>query len=162
MEEIAKNIQKKLRISSDAIGENQKNLFLYVSCFFIGMDKNYVIKILEGCGLSAIIDISVLIQCCLVVVSEKNKLTMHNLLRDMGVRKYTPNTLKNVVRVWRQEDVLDVNISGTKKIKALALNLQRSLKKSFRTKPFTKMKLKFLQLNYVELIGDYDHLSKHL
>ncbi|KAM5575256.1 hypothetical protein ABKV19_014281 [Rosa sericea] len=54
------------------------------------------------------------------------------------------------------------NSDGTKKIKALALNLQRSPKKSFRTKPFTKMKLKFLQLNYVELIGDYDHLSKHL
>ncbi|XP_061988263.1 disease resistance protein RUN1-like [Rosa rugosa] len=161
-------IQRKLRISFDAIDENQKNLFLDVSSFFIGMDKNYVIKILEGCGLSAAIDISVLIQRCLVVVSEKNKLTMHNLLRDMGrevVREEYPEDVEKCSRLWRQEDVLDIltEESGTKKIKGLALNLQRSQKKSFRTKAFTKMKkLKLLQLNYVELTGDYDHLSKNL
>ncbi|XP_062026307.1 disease resistance protein RUN1-like [Rosa rugosa] len=161
-------IQKKLKISYDAIDENQKNLFLDVSCFFIGMDKNHVINILEGCGLSAAIDTSVLIQRCLLVVSEKNKLTMHNLLRDMGrevVREQSPEDPEERSRLWCQEDVLDILTegSGTKEIKGLALNLQRSQKKTFRTQAFRKMKkLKLLQLNYVELIGEYDHLSKNL
>ncbi|KAK9933192.1 hypothetical protein M0R45_020396 [Rubus argutus] len=68
-------------------------------------------------------------------------------------------------RLWCQEDVIDVltEKSGTKKIEGLALNLQGSDTKSFKTEAFTKMqKLKLLQLNYVKLTGDHDHLSKKL
>jgi len=37
-------IQNKLRISFDGLGDNT------IACFFIGMDTNYVVKILDGCG----------------------------------------------------------------------------------------------------------------
>ncbi|KAK9930164.1 hypothetical protein M0R45_027214 [Rubus argutus] len=161
-------IQKVLRISFDALDKNQKAIFLHISCFFIGMDKNYVTKILDGCGLFAEIDISVLLQRCLVIVGEKNKLMMHDLLRDMGrevVREESYDDPEERSRLWCREDIIDVltEESGTKKIEGLALNLQRTNKKSFRTKAFTMMqKLKLLQLNYVKLTGDYDHLSKNL
>jgi hypothetical protein len=43
-------IQKKFRISFDALSDNiEKDIFLDISCFFIGMDKNYVIQILDAC-----------------------------------------------------------------------------------------------------------------
>ncbi|KAK9902269.1 hypothetical protein M0R45_001777 [Rubus argutus] len=161
-------IQKILRISFDALDRNQKAIFLHISCFFIGMDKNYVKKILEGCGLFAETDISVLFKRCLVIVNEKNKLMMHDLLRDMGrevVRAESYEDPEERSRLWCRKEVINVltEESGTKKIEGLALNLQRSNKKSFRTKTFTNMqRLKLLQLNYVKLTGDYHHLSKKL
>ncbi|KAM5569700.1 hypothetical protein ABKV19_016951 [Rosa sericea] len=104
-------IQSKLRISFDSLDEFQRNIFLHICCFFIGMDKNYVIQILEGCGLFAEIEFSVLLQRCLVTVNEKNKLMMHDLLRDMGrevVREESPNRPERRSRLWQQEDVIDV------------------------------------------------------
>ncbi|KAL1216022.1 Disease resistance protein RUN1 [Cardamine amara subsp. amara] len=43
------NIQAKLQISFDALTEVQKDIFLDISCFFIGMDEDNVNCILDGC-----------------------------------------------------------------------------------------------------------------
>ncbi|KAM5575294.1 disease resistance protein RUN1-like [Rosa sericea] len=161
-------IQSTLRISYDAMDESQKNIFLHVCCFFIGMDKEYVTQILEGCGFSPEIEISVLLQRCLVTVSEKNKLMMHDLLRDMGrevVRKESPNRPERRSRLWRQEDVINVltDESGTEETEGLALNSQRSDYLSFSTEAFRNMRgLKLLQLKYVRLTGDCNKLPKKL
>jgi hypothetical protein len=105
-------IQKKLRISFDGLSDNtEKDIFLDISCFFIGMDKDYVAKILDGCGFFAKIGISVLIQRCLLKVSETNKFMMHDLLRDMGreiVREKHPNEPGKWSRLWLHEDAFDI------------------------------------------------------
>ncbi|XP_024169380.1 disease resistance protein RUN1-like isoform X1 [Rosa chinensis] len=161
-------IQSRLRISFDAIDESQRNIFLHICCYFIGMDKNYVINILKGCGFSPEIEISVLLQRCLVTVSEKNKLMMHDLLRDMGrevVREESPNHPERRSRLWRQEDVLDVltDESGTEETEGLALNMQRSDNLNFSTEAFRNMRrLKLLQLNHVQLTGDCNQFPKKL
>ncbi|TQD73791.1 hypothetical protein C1H46_040668 [Malus baccata] len=162
-------IQEKLKIGFDALSdEDEREIFLDISCFFIGMDKNYVTRILDGCGFFAEIGISVLLQRCLVTVDEKNKLVMHDLLRDMGreiVRAKFPNHPGKCSRLWRQEDAIGVltDKSGTEDIEGLALNLLRSDKASFSMKAFRKMKrLRLLQLNCVHLTGDYKHLSAKL
>ena len=55
-------IQKILRISFDSLDDDTvKNIFLDIACFFIGMDKEYVSKILNGCGFFPDIGISILI-----------------------------------------------------------------------------------------------------
>ncbi|XP_040366644.1 disease resistance protein RUN1 isoform X2 [Rosa chinensis] len=161
-------IQSKLRISFDALEERQRHIFLHICCFFIGMDKNHVIKILKGCSFSPEIEISVLSERCLVTVNEKDKLMMHDLLRDMGreiVREESPNHPERRSRLWRQEDVIEVmkDKSGTEETEGLALNLQRSDNMSFSTEAFRKMKrLKLLHLNYVQLTGDCNEFSKKL
>jgi hypothetical protein len=105
-------IQKKLRISFDALSDStEKDIFLDISCFFIGMDKNYVIQILDACGFLAETGVSVLIQRCLLSVGERNKLIMHDLLRDMGreiVRKEFPQVLGKCSRLWLHKDALDI------------------------------------------------------
>ena len=105
-------IQKKLRISFDALSDNtEKDIFLDISCFFIGMDKNYVIQILDACGFFAEIGISVLMQRCLLSIGERNKLIMHDLLRDMGreiVRDEYPKIPGKCSRLWLHEDALDI------------------------------------------------------
>jgi len=78
-------VHKKLKISYDGLNDDtEKSIFLDIACFFIGMDRNDVIHILNGCRLFAEIGISVLVEKSLVTVDDKNKLGMHDLLRDMG------------------------------------------------------------------------------
>ncbi|XP_059663391.1 disease resistance protein RUN1-like [Cornus florida] len=87
LEKLRKNphakIQEKLKISFDALDDYEKKIFLDIACFFIGMDKYYVIKKLDGCGFYATSSIGVLTRRCLLRIN-KGKLLMHDLLRDMG------------------------------------------------------------------------------
>nr|ANB44748.1 resistance protein 2 [Prunus sogdiana] len=159
------DILKKLKISYNGLDRDGKCIFLDISCFFIGMNKDHVRKILDGCGFRAEIKISVLIKRCLVTVNEHNQLMMHNLLRDMGRAICQEGDKQDRRRLWLREDVTDVlkDKSGTEKVEGLALNLQSSEKASFGTEAFNKMrKLKLLQLNYVQLTGEYKFLSKNL
>ncbi|KEH25073.1 putative TIR domain, winged helix-turn-helix DNA-binding domain-containing protein [Medicago truncatula] len=162
-------VQEKLRISYDALNDDtEKEIFLDIACFFIGMDRNDVTLILNGCGLFAEIGISILVERSLVIVDKKNKLGMHDLLRDMGreiVRGKSPEELEERCRLWFQEDALQVlsEQTGTKTIKGLALKLPRSNEKCFSTKAFKKMKrLRLLQLAGVNLDGDFEYLSRNL
>nr|WIL59969.1 nodulation protein [Melilotus officinalis] len=162
-------VQKKLKISYDGLNDDTvKEIFLDIACFFIGMDRNDVIQILNGCGLFAEIGISVLVERSLVTVDDKKRLGMHDLLRDMGreiVREKSPEEPEMRCRLWFHEDVLDVlsDQSGTKAIKGLALKLPRANEKCFSTKTFKKMKrLRLLQLAGVKLDGDFEYLSRNL
>lgn len=105
-------IQKKLRISYDTLDDDKiKDIFLDVAFFFTGMDKDYVMKILDGCGLFPEIGMSVLISRSLMTIDSQNKLAMHHLLRDMGreiVREMSPNHPGKRSRLCLYEDVLDV------------------------------------------------------
>ncbi|CAN6689848.1 unnamed protein product [Malus baccata var. baccata] len=162
-------IHKQLKISYDGLNDDyERKLFCDISCFFIGMDKNDVMQILDGCGFSATAGIEVLHGRCIVTVSRKNKLMMHDLLRDMGreiVRAENPDYPEKQSRLWRPEDVkaLLIDNSGTEAIEGLSLNLPSDEETSFSTEAFTNMKrLRLLQLKYVRLTGGYRYLSKKL
>ncbi|KAK9273227.1 hypothetical protein L1049_018034 [Liquidambar formosana] len=162
-------IQKKLRISFDALEDDkEKDIFLDIACFFIGMDKDYVVKILDACGFFAEIGISVLICRSLLTINKYNELTMHDLLRDMGreiVREESPKQPEHCSRLWFYDDVVDVlaKHKGTQSIEGLILNLPTLNEVHLSTEAFSKMqKLRLLQLNYVRLSGSYDHFSKEL
>ncbi|CAN6575413.1 unnamed protein product [Malus baccata var. baccata] len=156
-------IQAQLKISYNGLNDNYKRrIFLDIACFFIGMDKNDVIQILDGCGFYATIGIKVLLDRCLVTINRENKIMMHDLLRDMGrdiVHAENPDFPRERSRLWHPKDVND----GTEKIEGPALNLPSPEETSFSTKAFRNMKrLRLLQLNYVRLIGGYKCLSKKL
>jgi hypothetical protein len=107
-----KEIQKILRISFDSLDDYElKDIFLDIACFFIGTNKEYVNKFLDGCGFSPDIGISILIERSLLEVNEKNELMMHDLIRDMGreiVREMAPKDPGKRSRLWRHDDVLNV------------------------------------------------------
>ncbi|XP_040870290.1 disease resistance protein RPV1 [Glycine max] len=162
-------VQEKLKISYDGLTDDtEKGIFLDIACFFIGMDRNDVIHILNGCGLCAENGIRVLVERSLVTVDYKNKLGMHDLLRDMGreiIRSETPMELEERSRLCFHEDALDVlsKETGTKAIEGLALKLPRNNTKCLSTKAFKEMKkLRLLQLAGVQLVGDFKYLSKDL
>lgn len=55
-----------------------------MACFFIGNDRDYVIKILDGCNFDPIIGIHVFIEKSLIYIVDHNKVWMHDLLQQMG------------------------------------------------------------------------------
>ncbi|XP_050380445.1 disease resistance protein RUN1-like isoform X2 [Argentina anserina] len=104
-------IQERLKISYDDLEYNQKEMFLDISCFFIGQDLDHVKEILDSFDFSPETGIEVLIQRCLVTVNATNKLMMHDLLRDMGrsiVRAKCPENPRKWSRVWHIEDTDEV------------------------------------------------------
>ncbi|XP_027334981.1 TMV resistance protein N-like [Abrus precatorius] len=156
-------VQKKLRISFDCLNDDrEKEIFLDIACFFIGMNRNDVIQILNGWGCFPEIGISVLVERSLVTIDNKNKLGMHDLLRDMGreiIREKSPDDPEERSRLWLSEEVID----GTKAIKGLTLKLPEKNTICLKTKAFKKINsLRLLQLSGVQLDGDFKYLSGDL
>ena len=110
-------VLEKLKISFDGLSDDDvKEIFLDIAFFFIGMDQEEVTTILEGCGHFADIGISLLVQKSLITVDRKNKIGMHDLLRDMGreiVRNKSLEGGKEPSRLWRYEDVDSVLLKAT-------------------------------------------------
>ncbi|KAJ4716798.1 TIR-NBS-LRR disease resistance protein [Melia azedarach] len=164
-----RDILNKLRISFDGLNDDEeKNVFLDIAFFFIGMDKDYVLQILNGCGFSSEIDFHVLTQRCLLVIDEDNRLRMHDLVRDMGREIVRQESLKypgKRSRLWFHEDVLDVlaNHSGTSEVEGLVLDRPCSKDVNLTTEAFAEMyELRLLSLKNTQLSGDYRYLSKKL
>ncbi|XP_024636988.2 disease resistance protein RPV1 [Medicago truncatula] len=162
-------VQKKLKVSFDGLKDvTDKQIFLDIACFFIGMDKNDAIQILNGCRFFADIGIKVLVERSLVTVDNRNKLRMHDLLRDMGrqiIYEESPFDPENRSRLWRREDALDVlsKHKGTNAVKGLVLEFPIKNKVCLNTKAFKKMnKLRLLRLGGVKLNGDFKYLSEEL
>ncbi|WJX63623.1 hypothetical protein P8452_48486 [Trifolium repens] len=170
-------VHEKLRISYDGLRDGkEKDIFLDICCFFIGKDITYVTEILNGCDLFPGIGIPVLIERSLLKVDKNNKLGMHDLIRNMGREIVRQNSEKDArlilekdpgecSRLWLQKDVLGVltNNTGTQTVEGLILNLERTSRVSFNTSAFQEMKkLRLLQLDCVDLTGDFGFLSKQL
>ncbi|XP_059430135.1 disease resistance protein RPV1-like [Corylus avellana] len=157
-------LQKILRVSFESLDRDTREIFLDIACFFVGMDVEDVIKILEGCNFYPGIGIPILKQRSLVTIDHHKKLKMHTLIRDMGREIVREECLKNPgkrSRLWFHEDGLNVlnNHLGSEIVEGLTLNLPEHL----RTEAFTKMvNLRLLQINDVDLMGSYEHLSKEL
>ncbi|KAM3012895.1 hypothetical protein FF2_025824 [Malus domestica] len=166
------NIVNRLRISFDGLRRSEKAIFLDISCFFIGKDKDYVAKRLDQCGFSTTIGISVLRERCLITV-EQNKFNMHDLLREMARVIVSEKSLGHPgkwSRLWNHQEAAEVlrNKSGTEEVEGLALNFPNTWPRSsslpsFSTEAFANMKkLRFLHLKDVQLNGEYKHLPKEL
>jgi hypothetical protein len=105
------NIYDLLRIGFDALRDhNTKSIFLDIACFFKGHRVDFVKRILDGCGFKTDIGFSVLIDRCLIKISD-DKVEMHDLLQEMAhevVRKESLDELGGQSRLWSPKDVYQV------------------------------------------------------
>ncbi|KAK9944486.1 hypothetical protein M0R45_010051 [Rubus argutus] len=163
-------ILKKLKISYDSLqDDHDQNLFLHIACFFIGMEKDVIVGILDDCDFFTEVGTQNLIDRCLVTIDEYNKVQMHDMIRDMGrgIVGLESNKPGERSRLWHHKDsfkVLTEN-NGTQTIEGLVLNIQmhpvytrsrNSSKVVLETNAFTSMhKLRLLQLSHVQLTGCY-------
>ena len=104
------DIQKVLKVSYDGLDDEEQNTFLDIACFFKGNDRDLVMNFLDACGFSAKIGISRLVGKSLVTISN-NKITMHDLLQEMGGEIVRQESIKDPgkrSRLWHPEDIYQV------------------------------------------------------
>ncbi|XP_028098136.1 TMV resistance protein N-like isoform X1 [Camellia sinensis] len=120
---------EKLKISYDSLqDDHDKNLFLHVACFFVGMDADWVVTILDGCDFYTTVGIQNLIDRSLLTIDEHKKLVMHQLIQEMGkeiVRQESPKVPGERSRLWNHKDSFNVlkENTGTGKIEGLILDM---------------------------------------
>ncbi|CAN4081160.1 unnamed protein product [Withania somnifera] len=163
------NIQEKLKISFDALPDDKvKAIFLDTACCLRGIDKDDAVTILDACDLFAEAGIQDLIDRCLLVINESNKLAMHCIIRDMGreiVRQESPEEASKRSRLFFEEDVSDV-LLGEKAAEAVeVMMISSAMFKDIQlsTKAFAKMvNLRLLQIDNVHLKGKFEYLPNKL
>ncbi|KDO40705.1 hypothetical protein CISIN_1g0060181mg, partial [Citrus sinensis] len=104
------DIQKVLKVSYDGLDDEEQNIFLDTACFFKGNDQYLVMNFLDACRFSAKIGISRLVGKSLVTISN-NKITMHDLLQEMGGEIVRQESIKDPgkrSRLWHPEDIYQV------------------------------------------------------
>ncbi|XVE50270.1 hypothetical protein DITRI_Ditri01bG0148700 [Diplodiscus trichospermus] len=163
-------ILDRLQISFDGLEETEKNIFLDIACFFNGMEKDFVIEVLDGCDFFPDIGIDVLTKKSLIKVDEGNKLRMHDLLQEMGrkiVRQKSPAELGKRSRLWEEKDAYHVlaNNIATEAIEGLIIDNKRKHNKTFTlgAEAFLKMKkLRLLKVLYLPNCCHLNYLSNQL
>ncbi|CAL5398994.1 unnamed protein product [Camellia sinensis] len=178
-------VVEKLKISYDSLqDDHDKNLFLHVACFFVGMDEDWVVTILDGCDFYTTVGIRNLIDRCLLTVDEHKKLVMHQLVQEMGreiVRQESPKEPGERTRLWNHKDSFNVlrENTGTGKIEGLKIDmnfledkydritvgttLRNSDKIALEVDSFARMhKLKLLQLRNLQVNGSFENFPKGL
>ncbi|XP_076903077.1 disease resistance protein RPV1-like [Bidens hawaiensis] len=123
-------IQKLLQLSYDTLEDvKDKELFLHIACFFVGEDKEFIVKLLAECDLYPIVGMQNLMDRCLLYI-ENGRVMMHQLIKEMGqkvVRQESPKDPGKRSRLWHHQDSFNVlkENEGTRKVEGLALDMQR-------------------------------------
>ncbi|XVF70291.1 hypothetical protein PTKIN_Ptkin11bG0149500 [Pterospermum kingtungense] len=163
-----KEIHDRLLVSFDGLEETEKNIFLDIACFFRGEDKDFVLKVLDGCEFFPNID--VLVKKSLIKIGKDNKLGMHELLQEMGrkiVRQKCVNEPGRRCRLWEERDVYHVlaKNTATEVVEGMVIDNKREEKETFTLSAdaFLKMeKLRLLRVLYLPNIHDLKYLSNEL
>ncbi|KAH9725802.1 ADP-ribosyl cyclase/cyclic ADP-ribose hydrolase [Citrus sinensis] len=159
-----------LQISFDGLRELEKKIFLDIACFFKWRTRDYVTKILEGCGFSPVIGIEVLIERSLLTVDGGNRLGMHDLLQELGqliVRRQSPEEPGNRSRLWKKEEVRQVLIenTGSEVVEGIMVDdyFFRGNDVHLSAKAFSLMTdLRLLKISNVQLPEGLEYLSNRL
>ncbi|XP_042480131.1 disease resistance protein TAO1-like [Macadamia integrifolia] len=161
------DVMKSLKISYDALDDEEQQMFLDTACFSIGMDKDIACHIWDGCGFASQVGFDALCVKSLVTINEKNELRMHDQLRDLGreiVRQENKDDPGKRSRLWFQEEVLDVINSkrGTSNVKGLIIGFSpMSVSQCLMSEGFSAMTgLRLLQVNYTHTSGNFNSFSE--
>jgi hypothetical protein len=109
-----KDIQNILKVSFDALHEDEQNVFLDIACFYTGKEHTLtsVEKMLhihyDACMKY---HIGVLVEKSLVKINHSGVVILHDLIEDMGkeiVRQESPNEPGKRSRLWFHEDIFQV------------------------------------------------------
>ncbi|XP_031737215.1 TMV resistance protein N isoform X1 [Cucumis sativus] len=80
-----KDIQNLLQVSYDELEGDVQEMFLFISCFFVGEDKTMVETMLKSCGcLCWEKGIQKLMNLSLLTINQWNKVEMHDLIQQLG------------------------------------------------------------------------------
>ncbi|XP_020975422.1 protein SUPPRESSOR OF npr1-1, CONSTITUTIVE 1 [Arachis ipaensis] len=99
-----------LKLSFDALDEEQQDIFLDIACFYRGYEEHTAKQKLNDSGFSATIGIEVLKERCLISVLNR-EIVMHDLIQDMGqeiIRRQGVNDPGKRSRLFKHQDIYQV------------------------------------------------------
>ncbi|CAI9768033.1 unnamed protein product [Fraxinus pennsylvanica] len=124
------HLQDILRISYDALDDEEKCIFLDISCLLLNLEmkRENIIDALKGCGFRAEIAFTTLSKRSLIKVIEEDELWMHDQIRDMGRQIVLQEGYSDIgkrSRIWDRGDVLEVlkGQKGTRCIQGIIVDL---------------------------------------
>eukprot|EP00253_Pinus_taeda_P012245 PITA_12245 len=100
---LPEDIKKRLRISYEALNEEEKQVFLDIGCFFIGQRMEMAISIWNVSEWGGWLALQNLQNKCLVEVDSSNLLRMHDHLRDLAISEAS---VKQPFRFWHFDDLV--------------------------------------------------------
>ncbi|KAK9200336.1 hypothetical protein WN944_015533 [Citrus x changshan-huyou] len=153
------SILEVLKISYDSLDDKEKNIFLDVACFFQGERVDPVMKFFNASGFYPEIGMSVLVDKSLIAIDSYIKITMHDLLEELGREIVRQESIDpgNRSRLWHHEDIYEVLTynTGTEKIEGICLDMSKVKEIRLNPNTFTKMpKLRFLKFYSSSINGE--------
>ncbi|KAI3800974.1 hypothetical protein L1987_29074 [Smallanthus sonchifolius] len=150
------DVQKQLQLSYDSLPNRSKKLFLDIACFFEGMSKDFVVKVLqdEDSRFLANNEIQYLVDKSLVEITSEGELRMHHAILEMGreiVRQENEDEPGQRTRLWDPRDVMRVltECSGTESVESIKLDSFQNMQE-VTLDVFKKMR----NLRLIYLYGD--------
>ncbi|XP_054814320.1 disease resistance protein RUN1-like [Prosopis cineraria] len=164
-----RQIMDVLEKSYDELDDKSKEIFLDITCFFIGKKMDRVKEILDSCGFPADNGMKLLIEKSLMTILD-HKVGMHNMLREMGrqiVRRAFPYEPRKWNRLWHLDDidyVMQQNEStAMERFEAISLDLEDSRRATLRIEALSRMRnLRLLIFRNVNCYGTLNSLSNKL
>ncbi|XP_031476036.1 disease resistance protein RPV1-like isoform X1 [Nymphaea colorata] len=105
-------VQQRLKLSYDSLDNLEKKIFLDISCFLIGKNRENATYMWEGCDWFPNAAVRILEQRSLVKIDGKyEKFKMHDQIRDMGraiVDEECSQKLQKKSRLWNKQDSWDL------------------------------------------------------
>ncbi|XP_059623052.1 disease resistance protein L6-like [Cornus florida] len=146
------HVQKKLRISYEALEYEQQQIFLDIACLFIGVDKRIAFHMWDDCNFYPENGIEVLRHMSLVRDLGRDIVRQENFM-DPGKRS----------RVWSHKEAFDIleSLTGTRKIEALFVDfgLESQVARCLTNEEFANLSnIRFLQVGNAKLDGDFKRL----
>ncbi|KAJ4961746.1 hypothetical protein NE237_021656 [Protea cynaroides] len=151
------NLLEVLKISYNALDEEEKCVFLDIACLFVKlrMDRESAIDIFKGCGFNAELVIKNLTEKSLIRIRDGSTLWMHDQLRDMGqgiARQENHTDPSKHSRLWDRHHIMDVLTSGkgTGEIQGIILDFEEDHKKILESKRESKIRNKKHPIAYLK------------
>lgn len=127
---LEKGVQDIFQISFEGLEDRVKEVFLDISCLFVGDDVYCMKNMLKARDLNPDYGITVLTDLSLVSI-ENGKVQMHDLIRKMGhtIVRGESSDLGKRSRLWAANEVISIlkDNSGTDAVKAIKLDLSYDL-----------------------------------
>ncbi|XP_031475340.1 disease resistance protein RPV1-like isoform X2 [Nymphaea colorata] len=158
-------VRQRLKLSYDSLEELEQQIFLDISCFFIGWGRENAIYMWEDSGWFPHLAIDVLVQKSLIKIDEKSgQFQMHDQIRDMGraiVQGGSPRKPQKQSRVWIYQDSLDLlhrKVPGTLDVEGMEImpNDKKWYGKCVSAQCFERMcNLRYLYVQHVNFRGTF-------
>ncbi|GLJ33487.1 hypothetical protein SUGI_0673660 [Cryptomeria japonica] len=116
---LPRDVKQRLKISFEALDDEQKQVFMDIACFFVGRSKGTAERVWEASGWNAQHALETLKDKCLVeeineIRGDVILLRMHDHLRDLG--REMALELSPPQRLWRPQDLKSSALMGFKNV----------------------------------------------